>query len=185
MTWKDVIWFWRPTIGVILCFLIAFGLSYAISQKNANELSVEMEAAEQLAAQMGDLVDPDPSIAPEEVVRIQATALAKENGPDGILQCMNFASPDNLALTGPIEKFGRMVRGEQFAPLAAPDAVVVGDPVFQEDQARVLVTVVSKSKLRSYVWVLAKQQSAPYEDCWLTDGVFPLRYAEAFESDEI
>ncbi len=94
---------------------------------------------------------------------------------------MNFASPDNLAITGPLEQFGHMVRSKTFRALTTPDRVLVGQTKFIDGKARVLVTLVEGRKLSCFVWVLSKQEQPPFEDCWMTDGVFPVRFGEQIE----
>ena len=55
-----------------------------------------------------DLVKPDPSIAPVEVVAIQLKALQFNDSPQpdfGIFQTWAFAQPRNRAVTGPLSRF--------------------------------------------------------------------------------
>ena len=57
-----------------------------------------------VTAHAAELVVPDPSIAPEEVVAIQMKALQFNDNPTpdfGIEQTWNFAHPRNRAMTGP------------------------------------------------------------------------------------
>ena len=53
---------------------------------------------------------PSPALNPGEVVRIQVEALRK-NGPlnEGIELTYRFASPGNKQVTGPLDRFVRMV----------------------------------------------------------------------------
>ena len=65
-------------------------------------------------ARAADLVVPDPSIAPEEVVAIQMKALQFNDNPSpdfGIAQTWNFAHPRNRAMTGPLPRFANMLKG--------------------------------------------------------------------------
>lgn len=178
MNSQDAFWFLRPTLGVVVCYLIAISAALLIGQKSADETDKELAEVERLASQMQTLIRPSIEFTPEDVVRIQIQSLASKEGSDGILQCMRLASPDNLATTGPLERFGRMVRGPRFGALAEPDAVVVGTPDYVDKSARVLVTLVYERQLRSFVWVLAKQTQPPYDGCWMTDAVFPIAHED-------
>ena len=67
-----------------------------------------------LPARAADLVVPDPSIAPEEVVAIQMKALQFNDNPVsdfGIAQTWSFAHPRNRAATGPLQRFAGMLKG--------------------------------------------------------------------------
>ncbi|MEC7485917.1 MAG: hypothetical protein VX570_04550, partial [Pseudomonadota bacterium] len=68
-------------------------------------------------ARAADLVVPDPSIAPEEVVAIQMKALQFNDNPSpdfGIAQTWNFAHPRNRAMTGPLPRFANMLKGPAY-----------------------------------------------------------------------
>ena len=72
------------------------------------------------AARAADLVVPDPSIAPEEVVAIQMKALQFNDNPSpdfGIAQTWNFAHPRNRAMTGPLPRFAGMLKGPAYGQM--------------------------------------------------------------------
>ena len=57
-----------------------------------------------------DMIKPDPSISPKEVISIQLIALQNNDLPfndAGIEQTWEFAHPDNRAFTGPLDNFIR------------------------------------------------------------------------------
>ena len=180
-------WFWflRPSILVVAAYLLAVGASYLMSQKNEDELDRQFAEATSLADQIGTLVQPSPAFTPKQVVEMQTGALRSPNRKQGVVQCMYFASPENLLVTGPLEKFARIVRGRKFSSLSSPDAVLVGEPIYQADNARILVTAAGNGRIDAFVWVLAKQKDAPYEDCWMTDGVFPMTSSKEWDENEI
>ena len=67
-----------------------------------------------------DLVKPDPSIAPVEVVAIQLKALQFNDNPKpdfGIAQTWAFAHPRNRAATGPLPRFASMIKGPSYAKM--------------------------------------------------------------------
>eukprot|EP00947_MAST-08B_sp_MAST-8B-sp1_P001319 g1319.t1 len=49
-------------------------------------------------------------LSPTDVVINQLYAL-QENSDEGIAKCFAFASPENRMVTGPLDKFARMIRG--------------------------------------------------------------------------
>ena len=67
-----------------------------------------------------ELIKPDPTITPEEVVSIQLMALLTIDTPasdHGIRQTWAFAHPQNRAMTGPLDRFTRMIRNETYGVL--------------------------------------------------------------------
>jgi len=170
---RNVYWFLQPTIAAALCFLAVLLCAYVVSGGGAADS--EAEAVARLATTVEELVLPQPSLRPTEVVKIQLAGLARANRADGAVQCMSFASPQNRAVTGPLEKFGRMVRRPPFDILSNPEATLIGKPTFVDGVARVLVTVSDGPQIRSFVWVLSRQSQPPFQGCWMTDAVFPLQ----------
>lgn len=52
--------------------------------------------------------DPSPDLSPDQVVRIQLDAMARNDEPapdSGIATAFKFASPENQAQTGPLDRF--------------------------------------------------------------------------------
>jgi len=178
-TTQHAIRFIQPTLYVLVSFCIAMYASQGTSQstsglaKQIDFLSFRIKTAKR----------PSPSLSPDEVVRLQLTGLKCPDQALGVLQCMNFASPDNVAGTGPLDRFGRMVRSAEFSMLGDHDEVLIGQTIFLDGRARVLVTLVKEQELHSFVWVLSRQEKAPFERCWMTDGVFPVRFGERIQDE--
>jgi hypothetical protein len=108
-------------------------------------------------------------------VEIQLRGLS-DPGKDGvgILQCFCFASPRNRSATGPLDRFGQMVRQEPFACLGDSRAALIGTPQIDDRFAKLLVTVVDqRQQLRAFTFILFKQQGEPFADCWMTEAVYP------------
>ena len=66
----------------------------------------------------GEMIKPDPSISPKEVISIQLKALQKNNLPfddAGIEQTWEFAHPNNRMYTGPLDNFIRMIKNPSYA----------------------------------------------------------------------
>lgn len=163
--------FLRPTAIVCAAFAMLAGLGLlAHNEPEAEELLAFPPAGTE------GLVLPDPLLSPTEVVQLQVDGLAADRADGlGILQCYCFASPANRTVTGPLDRFGAMVRQGPFRGMARPRAVLVGSPQVTGEVARLLVTIVDEaSQLRAFTFVLAKQKSAPYAGCWMTEAVFPV-----------
>ena len=157
-----------------------------MSQPGVDRVDDQLAEVRQLASEFVGLQPPTPDLSPKQIVDIQIAAMADSDKKRGALQCASFASPENFAVTGPLEKFARMLDGPKFLVLSSPDLVVVGDAIFRDDKARVLVTVLEGEVTRAFVWVLAKQGKAGLlHDCWLTEGVFPLRANDRLNANEI
>ena len=174
MTARDIYWFLRPTLGVLLCFSLAVIAAQLIATHGSSDAPADLELAEQLADVTNGLVEPSTSLTPCDVVQIQLAGLADPDSTRGVLQCMAFASPGNRTVTGPLESFAQMVRKAPFNVLAKPTAIQAGQPTYVDRHARILVTAVDGNQIQMFVWVLSQQQDSPYRDCWMTDAVFPL-----------
>ena len=64
-----------------------------------------------------ELLKPNPSIKPEEVISIQLLALQNNSVPfnnAGITQTWEFAHPSNRQYTGPLEKFILMMNSPSY-----------------------------------------------------------------------
>ena len=118
---------------------------------------------------------PLPSLSPEDVVRIQLTALQHNDEPTkdaGIRAAFEFASPGNRAVTGPVERFITMVKNPLYAPLLNFYNALYAE-VRQEEYEAVLQVILSAryGMYVFYVFTLERQQYDPYAGCWMTSGV--------------
>jgi Domain of unknown function (DUF4864) len=133
----------------------------------------------------GDL-HPDPKLSPQEVVEFQLAALRANDVPaadTGIERAFRFASPANKAATGPLERFTVLVHGSQYSSLINAVEGSVGKVVIRDSEARVLARIVSAGGSEVYyVFLLSKQTEGEYINCWMTDGVVPLK--EPGENDD-
>ena len=122
-----------------------------------------------------DLPEPEPGLAPDEVVRIIMTALQHNNDPCmdcGIETAFNFASPSNRAVTGPLPRFVEMVRNPIYDPLIHAVRFEQDTIQIDGDEARQDVRVYDADGNRAvYVFILSKQPGPAWEGCWMTDSV--------------
>ena len=128
-----------------------------------------------LAARAADLVVPDPSIAPEEVVAIQMKALQFNDNPVpdfGIAQTWNFAHPRNRAMTGPLPRFAGMLKGPAYGQMLnhASHRIV---PV-PSDGDRVNFDVfmeTSRGNVLFFNWAVELVKGGEFDNCWMTVAV--------------
>lgn len=122
-----------------------------------------------------DFVLPSKSLTPEQVVSTQMEALvAYREAPSAIRQVFAFASPANKAVTGPLDRFERMIQGDGYYPMVESDYWMAGRAVAREGQATVLVTTIDANDSVSLYRFYLSKQKAPHEDCWMTDRVIRL-----------
>ena len=127
------------------------------------------------SARAADLVVPDPSIAPEEVVAIQLKALQFNDNPEpdfGIAPTWNFAHPRNRAMTGPLPRFAGMLKGPAYGPMLnhASHRIVpvprAGDrvnfDVFMET---------SRGNVLYFNWAVELVKGGEFDNCWMTVAV--------------
>jgi hypothetical protein len=132
-------------------------------------------------AQVTDLT-PRPELSPEQVVQYQVEALQHNDEPKadaGIERAFRFASPSNKQMTGPLEKFIRIVKSPVYSSmLNSVSSSIVGSDV-KDDQARFAVHfVAADGRQVTFVFVLSKQNEGEFNNCWMTDGVAPLDQGE-------
>jgi Domain of unknown function (DUF4864) len=132
-------------------------------------------------AQLADLV-PRPELSPEEVVQYQVAALQQNDEPKtdaGIERAFRFASPSNKRVTGPLENFVQIVKSPAYSPLLNSRSSAIVGSELKDVQAKIAVKIVAvDGRQLTYVFILSKQNEGEFHDCWMTDGVAPLKEAE-------
>jgi Domain of unknown function (DUF4864) len=132
-------------------------------------------------AQLTDLV-PRPELSPTEVVLYQVAALQQNDEPKsdaGIERAFRFASPSNKQVTGPLEHFVQIVKSPAYFPLLNSRSSAIVGSELKDDQAKIAVKIVTADgRPLTYVFILSKQNEGEFHDCWMTDGVAPLKEAE-------
>jgi hypothetical protein len=116
---------------------------------------------------------PDPSLSPEEVVRVQLEAL-RNNGPEdqGIAIAYRFASPQNKQNTGPLPRFTRMLKSDAYRPMLDAARLEFRDTRTREPLARVVVEITTGGgQTVTYAFFLRRQSVPDCTGCWLTEGV--------------
>lgn len=118
-------------------------------------------------------VRPDPELSPQEVVEIQLRAFGNNNATDeGIEIAFRFASPSNRAQTGPLERFAAMLKAPAYAVMLDHDRAEFAPLAMREGVAVQRVALYADDAVVVYDFYLRRQVMSPYEECWMTEGVF-------------
>ena len=120
-------------------------------------------------------VEPSRALAPAQVIQILLAALKHNDSPnadDGIRTAFRFASPGNRLMTGPEERFIRLVKNPLYRPLLNHRSSDVRPIQISDDRAAQRVKLIDASGSPAiFVFTLSRQTLEPYKDCWMTDGV--------------
>jgi|GEM_PF-2226604 len=96
----------------------------------------------------------------------------KQSSADGIGATFRFASPANRRFTGPLPRFARLFDAPQYQPMLSNRGTEIKLVSNDGFTAELLAGVVAESgELHWYLFRLSRQTEAPYENCWMTDGV--------------
>ena len=122
------------------------------------------------------LTKPNVSLKPIDVISIQLNSLQRNNIPfndAGIEQVWEFAHPNNKRITGPLEKFKKMIYSENYQMLIEHENSEI--TILSEDTNKLVykVYILSSDKKRySYIWQIEKVQTqGNLKDCWMTTSV--------------
>ena len=122
------------------------------------------------------LTKPNVSLKPLDVISIQLNSLQRNNIPfkdAGIEQVWEFAHPNNKSMTGPLEKFKKMIYSKSYQMLIEHENSEI--TILSEDANRSVykVYILSSDKKRySYIWQIEKVKAeGDLKDCWMTTSV--------------
>ena len=120
-----------------------------------------------------DLLTPNDSILPDEVIKIQLVALMNNDGDfkdSGIEQTWNFAHPNNKKNTGPLPNFKMMIKGNSYQMLLNHLSHTITELGSSENWAQFEVIILDKEKIyHKFNWQVEKFiMEGPLEGCWLT-----------------
>ena len=132
-----------------------------------------------------ELLKPNPSIKPNEVISIQLSALQNNSIPfenAGIAQTWEFAHPSNRQFTGPLNNFIAMMYSSSYAMMLNHQfhKIIL---VSQEDNAAFFfIELTDKFGNKfGFQWTLQKVLNyEEFKNCWMTVGVSrPMPLAKA------
>ena len=123
-----------------------------------------------------DLLIPKNSILPAEVVKIQLVGLMNNDRnyqDSGIEQTWNFAHPNNKKVTGPLDNFKRMIKGDAYQMMINHLSHTITQLGSSEKWAQFEVIILDKDKIyHKFNWQVEKYTAdGPLKDCWLTTMV--------------
>tara|TARA_A100000164_G_scaffold374631_1_gene408006 strand:- start:45 stop:518 length:474 start_codon:yes stop_codon:yes gene_type:complete len=123
-----------------------------------------------------ELLKPRSDIAPSEVIRIQLMGLQKNDNEfkdSGIEQTWNFAHPNNKKVTGPLENFKRMIKGDSYQMMINHLSHTITQLQGSDKLAQFEVIILDKEKIyHKFNWQVEKYTSeGPLKNCWLTTMV--------------
>ena len=146
-------------------------------------LSILMAGLFSVVAFADNLVRPDPSIAPAEVVAIQLMSLKNNDLVEadfGIRQTWSFAHPQNRKITGPFPRFAMMLKGPGYDVLLnhKSHSIKTGSNTASGQtndgemwqQFDVLMET-RRGEILYFSWVVQKVTSGQFKDCWMTVAV--------------
>jgi len=123
-----------------------------------------------------DLQIPNKSILPNEVIKIQLVGLMnndKKFKDSGIEQTWNFAHPNNKKVTGPLDNFKRMIKGDVYQMMINHLSHTITQLRSSEKWAQYEVVILDKNKIyHKFNWQVEKYTGiGELKDCWLTTMV--------------
>ena len=123
-----------------------------------------------------DLIIPNDTILPAEVIKIQLVALMNNDSEfkdSGIEQTWNFAHPNNKKNTGPLPNFKMMIKGNSYQMLLNHLSHTITELGSSENWAQYEVIILDKEKIyHKFNWQVEKfSLEGPLQGCWLTTVV--------------
>ena len=128
-----------------------------------------------------NLIKPNSNLDPFEVLMIQLNSLKNNNKPykdAGIEQTWEFAHPNNKKITGPLDKFKKMIYSESYKILISHENTEI--KILKETKGisifKVIVLTKNKEKYY-YIWQVEKVLlEGNYKNCWMTTSVSNPKY---------
>ena len=123
-----------------------------------------------------DLLIPNNSISPAEVIKIQLSALMNNDSEfkdSGIEQTWTFAHPNNKKNTGPLPNFKMMIKGNSYKMLLNHLSHTITAVGSSNEWAQFEVVILDKEKIyHKFNWQVEKfTMDGPLRGCWLTTVV--------------
>ena len=128
-----------------------------------------------------NLIKPNSNLDPFEVLMIQLNSLKNNNKPykdAGIEQTWEFAHPSNKKITGPLDKFKKMIYSDSYKILISHENTEIKILKETKDISVFKVIVLTKNKEKYYyIWQVEKVLlEGNYKNCWMTTSVSNPKY---------
>tara|TARA_B100001057_G_scaffold186661_1_gene187442 strand:- start:219 stop:680 length:462 start_codon:yes stop_codon:yes gene_type:complete len=123
-----------------------------------------------------ELLKPNNSISPKQVVSIQLSALKNNDSAykdSGIEQTWNFAHPNNKKVTGPLDNFKRMIKSDSYQMMIDHLSHTITEVGSSDKWAQFEVIILDKNKIyHKFNWQVEKYTlQGALSDCWMTTMV--------------
>ena len=123
-----------------------------------------------------EILKPRSDIKPSEVIKIQLLGLQKNDNnfeDSGIEQTWNFAHPNNKKVTGPLDNFKKMIKGNNYEMMINHISHTITELGSSDKWAQFEVIILDKEKIyHKFNWQVEKYTiDGPLKDCWLTTMV--------------
>ena len=117
-----------------------------------------------------ELLKPNSNIKPERVVEIQLVGLQKNDldyKDSGIVQTWNFAHPNNKKVTGPLNNFKKMIKGNSYQMMINHLSHTITKLGSGDKWAQFEVIILDKDKIyHKFNWQVEKYTiEGPLKDC--------------------
>ena len=129
-----------------------------------------------IATAKAELIKPNNTIEPYQVLKIQLSSLKKNDDPyknSGIIQTWEFAHPNNQKSTGPLSRFIKMLNGDSYKVLLNHKEHKITEIQLTNFVASYEVTIIDENKsYYKFNWQVEKYtKDGILKDCWLTTMV--------------
>ncbi|MDA9652493.1 DUF4864 domain-containing protein [bacterium] len=129
-----------------------------------------------ISISVAEILKPSSSIKPADVVKIQLTGLQKNDfdfKDSGIEQTWNFAHPNNKKVTGPLDNFKRMIKGDSYQMMINHISHTITQLGSKDNWAQFEVVILDNNKIyHKFNWQVEKYTlEGALKDCWLTTMV--------------
>ena len=123
-----------------------------------------------------ELLNPNKTIKPKEVIKIQLSGLQKNDfkfKDSGIEQTWNFAHPNNKRVTGPLSNFKMMLKSDSYGMMINHLSHTITELGSSDKWAQFEVIILDKNKIyHKFNWQVEKYTlDGSLKDCWLTTMV--------------
>ena len=147
-----------------------------MSKKLLLTFSVVLFSFFNISITKADLLFPNNSILPADVIKIQLNALMDNDSKfkdSGIEQTWNFAHPNNKKNTGPLPNFKMMIKGNSYKMLLNHLSHTITAVGSSNEWAQFEVVILDKEKIyHKFNWQVEKfTMDGPLRGCWLTTVV--------------
>ncbi len=123
-----------------------------------------------------ELLSPNNTISPKEVVKIQLSGLQQndlEYKDSGIEQTWKFAHPNNKRVTGPLSNFKMMIKSNSYEMMINHLSHTITELGSSDKWAQFEVIILDKNKIyHKFNWQVEKYTlDGSLKDCWMTTMV--------------